>query len=84
MGAPMLDYSVYGDIVEKRRAQRGPSVGRVVHAIPPACLMPQPAKMIGAIDRALDFLNLLQEIVPEHLVSCHRACGLSQRGVVVK
>jgi hypothetical protein len=46
--------------------------------------MPQPAEMIGAVDRALDFLNLLQEIVPEHFVICQRARELSQRGVVVK
>ena len=59
-------------------------MGRVLHTSPPACLMPQPAKMIGTVDRALDFLNLLQEIVPEHFVSCHRAHELSLRGVVVK
>ena len=59
-------------------------MGRVVHTSPPACLMPQPAEMIGAVDRALDFLNLLPEIVPEHFVSCQRARELSQRGVVVK
>ena len=46
--------------------------------------MPQPTQVIGAVDHALDILNLLPEIVPEHFVSCHRAHELSLRGVVVK